>query len=136
MSDNISKISDDFKDLLQLKLENQAQFKIITNLTKSNDELKTQIKHLESMLDKTVPNIVPIENKIQVNDPEVDISKMEIIKLRNKSLIEALTFEDAKRLEVFTKIINQSRNQNKPIEAVAKRLSNDELIKSLETANE
>lgn len=139
MSDNISKISEDFKELAELKIQNSAQFKVITNLTKQNEELKEKVKHLESMMNKAVPTLVPLENNskiIGMNDPEVDICKMEILKLREKSLIDPLTFEDAKKLETFTKILNTAKSGIKTIEMRVKQLSNADLISSLESHKE
>jgi hypothetical protein len=138
MSDNISKISDDFKDFVKLQLENKAQFTVIANLTRSNEELKQKIKHLESMLDKTVPTI-SVSTSLSTNvksgdEPEVDICRMEILKLRDKSLIESLTYEDSKKLETFTKVLNAARNIPKIMEVKAKKFSDDDLLMSLESS--
>lgn len=134
MSD-ISKISEDFKELAELKIQNTAQFKVITNLTKQNEELKEKIKHLESMMNKAVPTLVPLDNISTIEsgeEPSIEISKLEILKLRNKSLVEQLTYEDSKRLEIYTKIINATKSGMKTIEIKAKQLSNADLLLSLE----
>lgn len=132
MSDNISKISEDFKELVELKIQNQTQFKVISNLTRINQDLQKEIEHLKGMLDKTVPIISPISSlspEIRTGDePEADICRMEILKLRTKSLSSELTFEDAKKLETFTKVLNASKNIPKIMEIKTKKMNENELI--------
>lgn len=137
MSDDIIKMSKDFKQIAELELQNKAQFKVITNLTKQNQELQDKVKHLESMLHKTSPVVVQqFDSKSTLTDgegePEVDICRAEILKLRNKSMVSELTLEDSKKLETYTKIITAAKNIPKTIEIKAKKLSTDDLLLSLE----
>lgn len=138
MSDDISKISEDFKELMKLQLENKAQFTVIANLTKSNEELKQKIKHLESMLDKTIPMLstnTSLSNVPDIDgDSEIIISKLEIEKLRQKSTLELLTYEDARKLELYSKILNNFRNKPRTLEVKAKGLSDQDLLMSLESS--
>lgn len=141
MADNITKIGEEFKELMELKIQNQAQFKVITNLTKTNQELHEKIKSLEGMLNKTIPIISPMMSLSPVpnvdGDSEILISKMEIEKLRIKSTIELLTYEDARKLELYTKILNNFRNKPKTIDIKVKELTEEQLMSTLnESSNE
>lgn len=130
MFDNMVK---DFKDYAELHLFAQSQHKTITELSKKITKLEEENKHLKSLLETTT-DIVSKPKIIDLSEPdEESIARMQLKRLNETSLTRELSYEEAKKVDIYTKLL-LSINQNKPktIEVSAKALSNDDLIKMLE----
>jgi hypothetical protein len=138
-NNNIEQISKEFKETMDLKIQLNAQMNIITSMTKKNKEQQEEINHLKKLLESTAPLIkAPNElNKLPgfLSDSEEQICRMEIEKLRDKASVEQLTYEDAKKLEVYTKILNTIRNSPKIIEVKTKKLTESELMAAIESSD-
>ncbi len=96
----------------------QAQLQVITNLTKTSEEQKTKIKHLEDLLrDATRP--IPSKEEQLISNEEL-ISKEQISLLRVTSSERDLTLEECRKLDTYVKILLSLRdNQKKPVSTVA-----------------
>jgi hypothetical protein len=139
-SDNDSKIvpltsiSSEFKDQLQMQLHIQAQHNTITNLLKQIESLKDEKNHLESLLTHHSSSLT-INNPLNIDDEET-ICRMQLKRLRDKSLNTELTLEEAKRVEIYTKILNTKLNQPKTVVVKSNNISNDDLLAAFETVKE
>jgi hypothetical protein len=134
----IDNLLGELKDISEWKQFAESQHSTIVSLTHKKTELEAKVHHLEKMISQTTPVIVPADQDglIKSSDEEM-ICKMEIAKLRDLSSARELTYDEVKKLDIFAKILNQSRNLPKTIEVKAKKFSTDELLALAEsTTNE
>lgn len=111
----------------QLQLFAEAQQTTILQLSKKIQKLEDENKQLKS----SVPIIKTQVDNIQQfgeNDSEY-ICTLEISKLKNVSLERELTYEEAKRLEIYFRLLNQLNLTSKKVEKEVKNISTDELLK-------
>jgi len=128
-----------FSDPEQLKSLCDSQFKTIVELSKKIQTLEQENKSLRenSKLLELSGNSVQLPDKVidiirlEVSEQET-ICKLQLILLRNNSIIRELTLEEARKVEIFSKILVNIENSNKPKEAQFKKLSDTELLKELE----
>lgn len=118
--DDIDKIVEEFKNFEDLKQYLKAQHNIIIKLNKENLELKNKIKELEANANIDLNSLNPTEKDSQI------ICEFEIAKLKKKSLTQELTYEDTKKLEIFTKILSFAQKLKEDNEL--KNIPEDELI--------
>lgn len=125
-----------YKDFDQLQQFAQAQQTTIIQLSKKLQKLEDERDHLKSLLESSVPLMKTEETreleKLHGNNTE-NICHNEIKKLRDVSSVRELTYEEAKRLDIYFKIITQISNFSKPIETKAKQMSSAELLKLVES---
>lgn len=95
----------------------------IKKLREENKNLKLLVKELEER-QKT--------KKIELTDEEI-ICKMEIQKLREISLIRALTMEEAKKLDIFSKLLMAFENKPKTLIVDTSKFSDKELLSLLDS---
>lgn len=125
------------KDMAELKAFSEAQQKTIVKLSKKNKELEEEVTHLKKLLESTAPIIAPDSNqvisteKFLTSDQEA-ICRMQLNRLKEVSYERELTLEEAKRVEIFSKIINVLENSPKTIKVETKNLDNKELLSLLE----
>jgi hypothetical protein len=127
------------KDLAELRVFSEAQQKTIIKLSKKNKELEEEIVHLKKLLETTAPIISPAPSaelsvsteKFLTSDQEA-ICRMQLNKLKEISYERELTLEEAKRVEIFSKIINVLENSPKTIKVETKNLDNKELLSLLD----
>jgi len=127
------KMLQNYKDMAELQAFAEAQYNTIVTLTEQNQTLKEEITHLKSLLESTTP-LLPTEvrtERLLVSDEEA-ISKIQLEKLRDVSLTRELTLEEAKRFEIFYKVLNSVRNNVKTYESSVKKLGSTELLALLE----
>jgi len=125
------------KDLAELKVFSEAQQKTIVKLSKKNKELEEEVAHLKKLLEASVPIIQTSDTpsisaeKFLTSDQET-ICRMQLNRLKEVSYDRELTLEEAKRVEIFSKIINVLENSPKTIKVETKNLDNKELLSLLE----
>jgi hypothetical protein len=106
---SISKMIDQYKTEAELREFAQAQMKTLLQVQKKNKELQDEINHLKKLV--VEGNALPIVNKDSsqlgvVGSNEEEIAKIELNKLKIKSMdAEPLTLEEAKRVEIYSKIL-------------------------------
>jgi len=125
------------KDFAELRAFSEAQQKTIVKLSKKNKELEEEIAHLKKLLESTTP-VIAVDNtpafqadKFLTTDQEA-ICRMQLNKLKEVSYERELTLEEAKRVEIFSKILNVLENSPKTIKVETKNLDNKELLSLLE----
>jgi cell division protein FtsB len=121
-----------FKDPEHLQALVDSQYKTIIELSKRIQELEDELKNKN--ISPVQTNIIPEQAKdivkLSVSDQET-ICKIQILKLRDVSLSRELTLEEARKVEIYSKILSNLDNKNKDLEPSFKKLSDDELIKEL-----
>jgi hypothetical protein len=136
MSDQMDKMLEQFKDMASLQKYADAQYKTILSLTKKVKLLEQENMNLKDILEKSTPLLD--EEKKTFNLPEVEassdeemIAKVQLARLNEISLDRELTLEEAKRVEIFTKILT-TKGANKSITVQMQKMNNDDLLKMLE----
>lgn len=125
------------KDLAELKVFSEAQQKAIVKLSKKNKELEEEISHLKKLLESTAPIVatstepVVSAEKFLTTDQEA-ICRMQLNRLKEVSYERELTLEEAKRVEIFSKIINVLENSPKTIKVETKSIDSKDLMSLIE----
>jgi hypothetical protein len=97
------------------------------------DSLQQLIKELELENKELKKDNLPQIYDLKEKDEEL-IAKVQIVKLKSVAFDRELTFEETRKLEIFTKILNITSKDNKNIiEMEAKTISSEELKKMLGT---
>jgi hypothetical protein len=136
MSDQMDKMLEQFKDLASLQKYADAQYKTILSLTKKLKILEQENNDLKDILEKTTP--VLNEDKKTFSLPAVEaasseemIAKVQLSRLNEISLDRELTLEEAKRVEIFSKILT-SKGTDKPALIQLQKMDSSDLLKALE----
>lgn len=124
-----------YKDFGQLQEYAMAQEQTIIQLSKKNQRLQEEADHLKKLLESSVP-LIQGEQKFSgdkfLTSSEESICVMQLEKLRDISVERELTLEEARRVEIFSKVLTISRNQPKTFEGKSKNQSTEELLKLAE----
>ena len=136
--DQLDKMLEQFKDMGSLQKFAEAQQKTIQALTRKlkiteeeNLELKDRLDSLPiASVSAASPQILQLEDLTYGSDEEV-ISKIQLARLKEVSMERELTLEEAKRVEIFSKII-ATKEKNKTFDVSAKRMDSSDLLKMLE----
>ncbi len=137
---SVDKMSKQFKELSELKAYSDAQYITIIDLNKQINKLKEEKLHLEEMV-KTIP-LAPAAPGAIIQFPTYSISDEEkicieqIAKLKSSSSSAIFTLDEARRLEIFTKVLACIRGKEKDIDGSAKKLSTDELLKLADSVSD
>lgn len=100
---SIDKMLSELKDINELKKFAEAQNKTILNLSKELKDAKDKTKHLEKLLESTVPSIPKDQNKYEKEDETICIRQLQI--LRDLSNERELTYEECKKVDTYSKIL-------------------------------
>jgi hypothetical protein len=138
MSDNISKTILQYKEMSQLQAYAEAQNSTILNLSKKLKKLEEERDHLKQLLESSVPILKDDKSLGQkfLTSSEEAICVMQLEKLRDISSGRELTLEEARRVEIFSKVLTASRNSPKVIELKTQNMSNEELLALVEGTND
>lgn len=121
-----------YKDISEVQAFAEAQHKTIVELTKKISKLEEEKLHLEKLLNKTVPILVEPQSNIiksgNIEDHEENICRMELKKLHDLSLERTLTLEEAKKVELYTKLLLALNNVPKRMEKPVREFSTDDLL--------
>lgn len=142
MSDNssIDKMAESYSDSeTDLKAYNQAQSKTIISQSKEINVLKKQKEQLEEEVKKLGLEIINLKAaatlsngpSFQVSDEET-VSVVQIAMLRQLAMQRELTLEEAKKFELFAKVLREIRGKPTKDESDSpSKLSNEELLKAM-----
>lgn len=135
---------EEVKDMAELRVFSEAQQKTILKLSKKNKELEEEVSHLKKLLESQTPLVqtdasvgLPAE-KFLTSDQEA-ICRMELNKLKQSSFERELTLEEAKRVDIYSKILNVLENSPKTIKVETKSIPSQDLmslVQSEESSNE
>ena len=130
MSDNdnnIPKTIMQYKDIATLREFATAQNTTILQLSRKIQTLEEKLKHSESLLKATVPNISslpPGVNKIADDDAEY-ICLVEIAKLKGFTNERELTLEENRKFDTYYKILNKIKSKPREEKEVEKQPTDD-----------
>lgn len=121
---------DNYKSEAELRNFVEAQMKTLLQVQKKNKELQDEIEHLKKLVAGAVPIIQGNnESLLNVGTDEEEIAKIELRKLKTDSMgSEQLTLEQAKRLEIYSKILNSRLKDKNNDEREVKELNSDALL--------
>lgn len=129
----LDKLLKNVNDVIELQSYAEAQYNTIVKLSTENKNLKEEVTHLKKLLESTTPLIqqnTTVERLI-VSDEEA-IAKIQLEKIRDLSLSRELTLEEAKRFEIFYKVLSSVRNTPKTIRSDIKQLDEGQLLALIE----
>lgn len=116
--DSFDEMSKSFKDFVELQEFSQAQHRTIIELSKKISNLEKENLHLKELLESTT-QLTTSDNKPMIVDLGISneeiISATELRKLKELcvSKNDTLTLEEAKKVELYTKILSGLRNKGK-----------------------
>lgn len=140
MEDNVSKNIAQYKELSQLQQYAEAQNTTILQLSKKLKKLEEERDHLKQLLESSVPILKDDSNPSLrqkfLTSSEEAICVMQLEKLRDIASARELTLEEARRVEIFSKVLTAARNSPKVIELKTQNMTNEELLAIVEGTNE
>lgn len=129
---SLEKMLDEVKDLAELRVFSEAQQKTIIKLSKKNKELEEEVVHLKKLLENQTPLIEtqsqPIVGEKFLTSDQESICRMELNKLKQVSFERELTLEEAKRVDIYSKILNVLENSPKTIKVETKSIPSQDLM--------
>lgn len=129
------KMIDTFTTFEDLSAFARAQQKTLIELTKKNKKQDEEIKHLKKLLEGAVP-VIASQKSIEfgANDEE-SIAREQLFRLKQLSSEKELTLEEAKRVEIFTKILTGPKDKMRTIEVKTKEINTKDLLELLPGVN-
>lgn len=130
MSDNaFDNMIKQFKDHTSLKDFCEAQHKTIISLGKTIRTL--EVENLALKANGAAPREVKIDLNTNMSSEEV-ICLTQLAVLKAASECQELTLEEAKKVDIYSKILNNIKNNKKSDSLPLTNMSNDELLKLAE----
>lgn len=135
---SLDKMLEEVKDLSELRAFSEAQQKTILKLSKKNKELEEETVHLKKLIDSQAPLVKTDESvgllseKFLSTDQEA-ICRMELNKLKQSSFERELTLEEAKRVDIYARILNVLDNNPKTIKVETKSVASQDLMSLVES---
>ncbi len=130
---SIDSMLEGFKDLTEVKAFAEAQTKTIIELNKKNKKLEEEVLHLKKILEDSTDIISNQQGEFNsdliLGSDEETIAKIQLNRLKEVSFTRELTLEEAKRTEIFTKILALAHNKPTKIFELSKDIGNEELLK-------
>lgn len=129
-----------FSDIAELRDFSEQQHKTILELTKKIDALKAKNKQLEDLLQQKTPVLVgeytPIIQSGRIDELyEENICKMELKKLHDLSIERTLTYEETKKVDIYTKLLLAINAKPKGQTIDTKKKDTDELLRLVSSSD-
>lgn len=107
---SIDNMLEQFKDIAELKAYAEGQSKTIIELSKKNKKLEDENKKLNSLIEQE--RLIGVKSSIQSNiSDEENIARMQLKLLKTFSDDRELTYEESKKVELYTKIVKEFDNK-------------------------
>lgn len=130
---SIDSMLNDFKDLSEVKAFAEAQTRTILELNKKLRLKEEEVLNLKKILEKSTPLVELVEgefsSELLLGTDEETISKIQLSKLKEYSFVRDLTMEEARKVEIYTKVLNVSKDKPSKIFEMQKQLPSDDLLK-------
>jgi hypothetical protein len=134
---SIDKMLANYKTEAELRAFAEASQKTLMQVMKKNKELTDEVEHLKKLVSGAVPIIRPDNSPISVGSDEEEIAKIELRKLKEKSMdSEPLMLEDAKKVEIYSKILSSKLKKDDGKEREVKELEVSQLLSIAEGSTE
>ena len=124
-------IEDLEKSFVDLQEVNDSQFRTIIDLKKQIDALKAENQALK-IQQPNGNNFVAVQNGDDISDEHlICITQLELLK--NNAVTRELTFEEAKKVQIFTDVLEKIKKNNKVAnEFSAEKLPVEDLLRLVE----
>lgn len=138
---NVDKMAEAFTTVEELKSYSQAQYQTILDLSKklkrSEAELDILREKLEN-LSKQTNNTEALNKEMGIFDitDEETVCLTQLALLKNLALSRELTTEEAKKFEIYHKVISSIRNRKPAKENNLAELSTEDLVKLIDKTME
>lgn len=136
---NIDNLLENCKTEAELKAFCSSQFKQVLQLSKRNKELEEKLleskKESKELVKKEMNNspILLEAGNIKGQEDAKQIAQVQLEMLKDLAFDRELTLEEAKRVELFNKILTDKvQEEDKPLKASIKVLKNEDLMKMVE----
>ncbi len=137
-SGNIDKIVGQLKDVAELQAYADAQYATIVKQNKKINELQDKVTSLEAIVGANGavnPNVIQFPSLVISPEEEICLKQLELLRQTSNQL--SLTLEEARKVEIYSKILIGIRSNVKDVDAKYKNLSTEQLLKlTLEPTNE
>jgi hypothetical protein len=134
-SEGIDQLAENFKTVKELRQYCSSQYRVIISLNKKIVQLEEETKHLKELIAKSTPILDATGGTLEVYKnvtDELAVCLIQIKLLRDRCANGTeLSYEEAKKLDIYTKLLIQLKTGEKPEENVTKTLTDDELLKLL-----
>ena len=129
-----------FESQIELQAFAEQQHITILELTKKIDTLKEKNKQLETLLQTKTPVLVgeysPIVQASTINEAhEETICRIELKKLHDIAIERALTYEETKKVDIYTKLLIAINQKPKNQIIDTKKKGTEELLKLVNSSN-
>lgn len=131
----IDKMAAQFKTVAELQQYCSSQFQVINELNRKIVQLEEKNKHLEQLLQNSTPIMDDGSGKLEVYaqlSDEMAVCLMQIKILKDKGMKDELNYEEAKKLDIYTKLLQTLKANVKPEKNPAEDMSTEEILKLLE----
>lgn len=134
--DSIDKMLEQIKDFASLQKYAEAQYKTILSLSRKVKVLEEENVELKDLLEKSTP-VLNEEKKnfvayqVEASSDEEMISKVQLARMKEISMERELTLEEAKRVEIFTKILN-TKGSSSATTFQTQKMDSEDLLKMLD----
>lgn len=138
-SDNIDKMISNFTDFAELQTYANVQYKLTIELSKKIHQLEEENIHLKKLLDKSIPPLEGANKTVEIYqnvDDKEAICLMQIKLLKETSIERELTLEEAKKFDIYTKILVELNKKNAEQPPQEARMSDAELISLMNKLDE
>lgn len=126
---NINTMLDQYKTEAELKTFIAAQQKTLQQVMKKNKELTDEVEHLKKLVvNGAIPLLKKEDSDLSMGSDSEEIAKIELRKLKERSYQEVLTLEEAKRVEIYTKILSSKPEEKNKGEREVKELDASQLL--------
>ena len=132
---SIDKMLSSYKTEAELRAFAEASQKTLLQVMKKNKELTDEVEHLKKLVSGAVPIVKKEgESPLSVGSDEEEIAKIELRKLRDKAMDpDSLMLEDAKKVEIYSKILASKQKKESNNEREVKELDANELLALVES---
>ena len=130
---SIDDLAKEYQTIEEWKALAQAQQKQVNTLTKKVKELEAEKKDLKKQIEQVPAKSTqviefPGQSNILLKSDVETIAQVQLQKLKEISFDRELTLEEAKRVEIFNKVILSNKVKSNDIDAQSKEFSEEELI--------
>ena len=134
--DSMDKMLEQFKDMSSLQKYAEAQYKTILSLSRRVKVLEEENVELKDLLEKSTPLVNEdkknfVTYQVEASSDEEMIAKVQLARMKEISMDRELTLEEAKRVEIFTKIL-ANKGSNSSIAIQTQKMNSDDLLKMLD----
>lgn len=135
---SIKTMIEQYADLTELQAFAESQYKVIIDLNSKNKKLEEEVRHLKHLLSNSAPliDLGVSPNGVSLTDDEEVICRTQLAILKDEAMKRPLTLEEAKKTELYTKILFQKKNEPKTIKVEARTVKSEDLLALAESESE